>query len=203
MIAAKVQQIKVIHAEARRIGMDDDTRRLLMVREVGKSSCKDMSEAEAQKVILAMKRVKGSQLNTRTRSQTVTGKYAGILRAMWLNAYNLGVIRNRDDMALIEFAKRQTGIDHTQFLTDGTKAGKVIDALKSMMAREAGVNWTQTGEKLSVKAQARTEFYQRRVLAAQRRILGIFEGSHIRAEKLNAEIAELGTLIRKKQKAVG
>lgn len=88
MIAAKVQQIKVIHAEARRIGMDDDTRRLLMVREVGKSSCKDMSEAEAQKVILAMKRVKGSQLNTRTRSQTVTGKYAGILRAMWLNAYN-------------------------------------------------------------------------------------------------------------------
>ncbi|MCT6872140.1 MAG: regulatory protein GemA, partial [Bartonella sp.] len=124
----------------------------------------------------------------------------GILRAMWLNAYNLGVIRNRDDKALIAFAKRQTGYDHTQFLTDGTAAGKVIDALKAMMARDAGVTWCQTGEKLS-SAQSRTEFNKRRVLAAQLRILGRVESSHIPPEKLNAEIARLGVLVREKQKA--
>ncbi len=193
-------QIKLIHAEARRIGMDEENRRLLMERETGKDSSKDMTEAEAQKVILALRKLAGTRLGNRKRSQTVSGKFAGILRAMWLNAYNLGVIRNRDDKALIAFAKRQTGYDHTQFLTDGTAAGKVIDALKAMMARDAGVNWCQTGEKLS-SAQSRTEFNKRRVLAAQLRILGRVESSHIPPEKLNAEIARLGVLVREKQKA--
>lgn len=193
-------QIKLIHAEARRIGMDEENRRLLMERETGKDSSKDMTEAEAQTVILALRKLAGTRLGNRKRSQTVSGKFAGILRAMWLNAYNLGVIRNRDDKALIAFAKRQTGYDHTQFLTDGTAAGKVIDALKAMMARDAGVNWSQTGEKLS-SAQSRTEFNKRRVLAAQLRILGRVESSHIPPEKLNAEIARLGVLVREKQKA--
>lgn len=193
-------QIKLIHAEARRIGMDEENRRLLMERETGKDSSKDMTEAEAQKVILALRKLAGTTPGNRKRSQTVSGKFAGILRAMWLNAYNLGVIRNRDDKALIAFAKRQTGYDHTQFLTDGTAAGKVIDALKAMMARDAGVNWSQTGEKLS-SAQSRTEFNKRRVLAAQLRILGRVESSHIPPEKLNAEIARLGVLVREKQKA--
>ena len=193
-------QIKLIHAEARRIGMDEENRRLLMERETGKDSSKDMTEAEAQTVILALRKLAGTRPGNRKRSQTVSGKFAGILRAMWLNAYNLGVIRNRDDKALIAFAKRQTGYDHTQFLTDGTAAGKVIDALKAMMARDAGVNWCQTGEKLS-SAQSRTEFNKRRVLAAQLRILGRVESSHIPPEKLNAEIARLGVLVREKQKA--
>lgn len=193
-------QIKLIHAEARRIGMDEENRRLLMERETGKDSSKDMTEAEAQTVILALRKLAGTRPGNRKRSQTVSGKFAGILRAMWLNAYNLGVIRNRDDKALIAFAKRQTGYDHTQFLTDGTAAGKVIDALKAMMARDAGVNWSQTGEKLS-SAQSRTEFNKRRVLAAQLRILGRVESSHIPPEKLNAEIARLGVLVREKQKA--
>ncbi|CAM1655525.1 Bacteriophage Mu [Bartonella choladocola] len=200
MMSANAQQIKAIHAEARRIGMDEDMRRSFMLREVGKDSSKDMTEAEAQKVILALRKLDGSRTGNRKRSQTVSGKFAGILRAMWLNAYNLGVIRNRDDKALIAFAKRQTGYDHTQFLTDGTAAGKVIDALKAMMARDAGVNWCQTGEKLS-SAESRTEFNKRRVLTAQLRILGCVESSHIPPEKLNAEIARLGVLVREKQKA--
>lgn len=195
-----IAQIKVIHAEARRIGWDDETRRLFMIRETGKDSCKKMNEAEAQKVILAMRQLAGTRPASRGKSQTVTGKYAGILRAMWLNAYHLGVIRNRDDKALIAFAKRQTGLEHTQFLTDGYQAGKVIDGLKKMMEREAGVDFTERKQNFSQNHAGRTEFYQRRVLAAQCRILGIFEVPYIEVDQLNAEIARLGKFVRGKQK---
>lgn len=195
-----VAQIKVIHAEARRIGWDDETRRLFMARETGKESSKHMTEAEAQKVILALRQLAGTRPASRGKSQIVTGKYAGILRAMWLNAYHLGVVRNRDDKALIAFAKRQTGLEHTQFLTDGYKAGKVIDGLKKMMEREAGVDFTERKQNFSQNPAGRTEFYQRRVLAAQRRILGIFEAPHIDVNQLNAEIARLGKFVRGKRK---
>lgn len=195
-----VAQIKVIHAEARRIGWNDETRRLFMIRETGKDSCKKMNEAEAQKVILAIRQLAGTRPASRSKSQTVTGKYAGILRAMWLNAYHLGVVRNRDDKALIAFAKRQTGLEHTQFLTDGYQAGKVIDALKAMMTREAGVDFTTIAEEVKNSKRQRTEIFQRRVLTAQRRILGLFEVPHIEADQLNAEIARLGEFVRGKRK---
>lgn len=200
-MSANAQQIKAIHAEARRCGMDDDMRRSFMLREVGQESSKDMNEMQAQKVILAMKRLPGNGPAKRSRSATVSGKYAGILRAMWLNAYHLGVVKNNDDKALIAFAKRQTGLEHTQFLTDGYDASKVIDALKSMMAKQAGVDWLQCGEKFKGGAKRRTEFYQRRILAAQRRLLGIFEAPKIEPDDLNLEIARLGVLVREKQKA--
>lgn len=198
---ATFQQIKAIHAEARRVGMDDETRRLFMVRETGKVSSKSMTGAEAQKVILALKKLAGTRPVTRTRSQIVSGKYAGILRAMWLNAYHLGVVRNRDDKALIAFAKRQTGLSHPQFLTDGHDAGKVIDGLKKMMEREAGLDFTEKKRSFSQNPAKRTEFYQRRVLAAQRRILGIVEGPYVGADQLNTEIARLGSFVRGKIKA--
>lgn len=199
---ATFQQIKTIHAEARRVGMDDETRRLFMVRETGKDSTKSMTGAEAQKVILALKKLAGTSPVTRTRCQIVSGKYAGILRAMWLNAYHLGVVRNRDDKALIAFARRQTGLSHTQFLTDGHEAGKVIDGLKKMMEREAGLDLTEKKRSFSQNPAMRTEFYQRRVLAAQRRILGIVEAPHIGGNQLNTEIARLGPFVREKMKMV-
>ncbi|UXN07535.1 regulatory protein GemA [Bartonella sp. HY761] len=203
MSAINAAQIKAIHAEARHIGMDEDMRRAFMLREVGKTSCKLMSELEAQKVILGLKKLAGNAgvKARRSKSATVSGKYASILRAMWLNAYHLGVVRNRDDKALIAFAKRQSGADHTQFLTDGKDAAKIIDALKAMMMREANVDWTINAQDIRGKPKRRTELLQRRVLIAQRRMLGIIEAKKIEADQLNAEIARLGALVRKKKKA--
>jgi len=49
-MSASLQQIKAIHAEARRVGFDEEMRRAFMRREVGKESCKAMNEAQAKKV---------------------------------------------------------------------------------------------------------------------------------------------------------
>ncbi|KAA6405768.1 regulatory protein GemA [Candidatus Tokpelaia sp.] len=187
------RQIAAIHVEAKRAGMDEDTRRAFMARECGKESCAAMNYEQAHKVILALRRLPGMAKPARPRSATVSGKYAGLLRAMWLNGYNLGVLRNRDDKALIAFAKRQTGLEHTQFLTDGAEVAKIIEAIKAICAREAGVDWAVDAP----HGKARTEALQRRVLAAQRRILGIYEAPKVIATRLNDEIARLGELIRK------
>lgn len=198
MMSANAQQIRAIHAEARRIGMDEDMRRSFMLREVGQQSSKDMTEAEAQKVILAMKRLPGNRTAKRPRSASVSGKYGKKLQAMWLSAYHLGVIKNADDRALIKFAKRQTGVDHTQFLTHGSDAAKVIDAIKTMMVR-AGLDLNPSSYPAR-DGMTELAFLQVRIIAAQRRKLGL--DAHFTTNgDLNAEIARLGVLVREKQKA--
>ena len=47
---------------------------------------------------------------------------------------------SRDDKQLLAFVKRQTGIDHANWVLDNADAVRVIEALKSMMTRR-GVRW--------------------------------------------------------------
>jgi len=193
------KQIAAIHADAKRAGMDEDTRRAFMKRVCGCESCAQMSREQAKKVILALRRLPGlDKPAPRSRAVTVSGKYAGLLRALWLDAYHLGAVHNRDDKALIAFAKRQTGLEHTQFLTDGALAAKVVEGLKSIMTREAGVDWAVDAR----PGRERVQAWQRRVLAAQRRKLGIYEAPKIAANELNDEIARLGQMVRAKRKGL-
>ncbi|WP_409362078.1 phage protein GemA/Gp16 family protein [Bartonella heixiaziensis] len=55
--------------------------------------------------------------------------------------WNLGIIRDRSDKALLAFVKRQTGIDHIRFLRDSDDACRAIEALKGWLQREGGVDW--------------------------------------------------------------
>lgn len=195
-MSATARHIAAIHAEAKKAGFDEDMRRAFMLREVGKNSCLSMTEKEAVRVISALRRQTGS---ARPGAATASGRYAGILRAMWLNAYHLGVVENKEDKALLAFAKRQTGIAHTQFLTDGAQAAKVIDALKAMMEREAGVDWSMRGIKAKSGAEL-TYLRQCRIVEAQRRILGKPAFALPPAAAMIKEIAALGRQLRKAAK---
>lgn len=136
MSRATARQISAIHAEAKRIGMDDDSRRDLMFSVAGKRSSSDLDEKQAQAVVRRMKQLGGN----RPLSATATGKYAPVLRALWLSAWHLGAVDSADDRALIAFVKRQTGMDHTRFLTDHAEATKAIEAIKAICVRQ-GVEW--------------------------------------------------------------
>nr|WP_325176349.1 regulatory protein GemA [Sinorhizobium medicae] len=72
----------------------------------------------------------------------LTGRFAAKLQALWIAAHNLGIVKNRDDAALITFVKRQTGIDHVRFLRFPDDARKAVEALKGWIAREGGVDWS-------------------------------------------------------------
>ncbi len=136
--------LKAIHAGARALGLDEDGRRDLMARVTGKRSAGEMSEDERSAVVAEMRRLgfEASSKARRSPSKTVSGPYGKKLQALWIAGWNLGVVRSADDAALIAFVKRQTGLSHERFLRDPADAARAIEALKSWLAREADVDWS-------------------------------------------------------------
>ncbi|AJY48210.1 hypothetical protein TM49_13725 [Martelella endophytica] len=128
-----------MHAFANRIGLDDEARRAVYERVTGKPTLTVMTETEREAVAAEFRRLGGARRPDGRKK--LTGPFSAKLQALWIGAWNLGIVGNRDDKALLAFVKRQTGIDHTRFLYYADDAAKAIEALKAWMAREAGVDW--------------------------------------------------------------
>ena len=135
-------QTKAIHALRRQIPhYTDADYRAFLLREFKVDSSTKLSHAQAGRVIETLKTLAGQNGQLRRASATAEGPYAAKLRALWISAYNLGVVRSRDDKAMIAFVERQTKLAHTRFLVDPKDAARAIEALKSWIAREGGVAW--------------------------------------------------------------
>lgn len=134
------RSIAAMHVAKKQLGLDDDTYRAALVQVTGKSSSATMSEAERQDVLEHF-RASGFKGVATGRRKPLEGKFAGKLQALWIAGWNLGLVRDRDDRALIAFVRRQTGIDHVRFLRHGQDAVKAIEALKGWLERSAGVDW--------------------------------------------------------------
>ncbi|WP_273755271.1 MULTISPECIES: gp16 family protein [unclassified Bartonella] len=128
--------LAVLHMGKRALGLDDETYRALLYRLTGKQSAKDLNFLEKRLVVAEMKAC-GFEPNVKR----LEGKYAKKLQALWIAGWNLGIIRDRSDKALLAFVKRQTGIDHIRFLRDSDDACRAIEALKGWLQREGGVDW--------------------------------------------------------------
>ena len=131
--------LAAMHVAKKQLGLDDDTYRAVCVRVTRKSSARDMTERERQAVVAEFRKQ-----GFNPDKKGLQGPFAGKLQALWIAAWNLGLIRDRRDGAMLTFIKRQTKIEHTRFLLDAEDAAKAIEALKAWMAREAKVNWTVT-----------------------------------------------------------
>lgn len=137
--------IAAIHVAKKQLGLDEDTYRAKLQVITGKSSVKDMTEEERQKVISAFRQNGFTPVERRQDGrQKLTGKFAKKLQALWIAGYNLGVVKNRDDAALLIFVKSQTGIDHTRFLHHPDDAKTAIEGLKAWLRREAGVGFSNS-----------------------------------------------------------
>lgn len=132
--------IAAMHVAKKQLGLDDETYRAALVQVTGKTSSADMTEAERQNVLEHF-RTRGFKGSSTARRKPLEGKFAGKLQALWIAGWNLGLVRDRDDRALIAFVKRQTGIDHVRFLRHGADAMKAIEALKGWLERAGGVDW--------------------------------------------------------------
>ncbi|MCR5855971.1 gp16 family protein [Mesorhizobium sp. J428] len=137
-----------IHVAKKQLGLDDDTYRDLLQRVTGKRSAGDMSEAERQAVLDEMRRQGGGfKPGSNGSRKPLEGRFAKKLQALWIAGWNLGVVRDRDDAALIAFVRRQTHIDHVRFLVDAAEARKAVEAIKGWLTREAGVDWSDGSDK--------------------------------------------------------
>jgi hypothetical protein len=130
--------LAAIHVANKQLGLDEETARDLYERITGKRSLRQMNDRELQLVVTEQRRQ-----GFKPVEKGLQGPFAKKLQALWIAAWNLGIVRDRTDGAMLSFIKRQTGIEHTRFLLDAEDAAKAIDALKAWMAREAGVDWSQ------------------------------------------------------------
>lgn len=134
--------VKTIYAGIRVLGIEDeDERRDLYERITGKRRLREMTPAEKDAVVTELRRLGFKVASPR---RLLDGPYAKKLQALWIAGWNLGLMQNRDDAALMAFVKRQTGIDHPRWLRDPAQADKAIEALKAWLARDGGVTWGTT-----------------------------------------------------------
>ena len=185
--------MKAIHVGRKQLGLDEDDYRALLVRVTGKNSLRAMNERERQAVVQDMRAHGfGGQAPARALGRRLEGPFAGKMLALWLSAYELGVVRNRSADALIAFVERQTGIAHLNWVREGRDANRAIEALKAMMARDGGVEWPKEQSPRAAKVA---------VIAAQHRKLGFGEtyvdNPAFDLKQLDAIIAGLGAQIRK------
>jgi hypothetical protein len=164
---------QTIHVGCKQLGIDEDGRRAIYLRVVGKPSQTEMTDPEKQAVVAELRRL-GFQPASKPRPDgrpgklPLDGKYLSKMRAMWIALYNLGMIDDPRDSAIEAFAlERQVkSIDAIRFIYHADDGAKVIDGMKAMLTR-AGVNW-KTGP--SVPPHRRTYGY--RIAAAQWAKLG-------------------------------
>ena len=125
--------------------VEDDDRRAIYARVTGKTRLSLMKPAEKDAVLQELRRLGFTPTARRPNGkQQLTGKFAKKLQALWIAAWNLGLVEDRDDAALVAFVKRQTGLDQVRFLHHADDAKRVIEALKDWMRREARVSYGNT-----------------------------------------------------------
>lgn len=134
-----MNSLAAIHVANKQLGLDEDTARDLYQRVTGKRSLREMNPREHLRIVEEQRRQ-----GFKPAEKGLQGPFAKKLQALWIAAWNLGIVRERHDAALLSFVKRQTGIEHTRFLLDAEDAAKAVDALKAWMTREAGVDWSQS-----------------------------------------------------------
>lgn len=135
----------------KQLGLDDETYRAKLKVITGKTSTTQMTEAERQSVIKVF-RAEGA-LAPRPKSMShrqdgrdgkprLSGKYLPKLRALWIAAYNLGIIDDRRDSALEAFAlgHQLPELSDVRFIHQPGDVSSVVDAIKGMLSRH-GVTW--------------------------------------------------------------
>lgn len=144
---ASAAQIRAIHSYARAAGLDEDARRDFMERETGKRSSAELDIRQAIRVIDGLKKLP-QVLKPKRKAKgalELDGPFVAKIRALWIAGWNLGVVHVRTDEAMVAFVQRQHRFDSKSWasraLEEPAIANKVIEGLKSWLAREAGVEW--------------------------------------------------------------
>lgn len=138
--------IAAIKIEQKKLGLDDFTYRAKLHILTGKTSTKDMTEAERKKVLVSLRGSSAQsapvRLDGRDGKRKLSGKYLPKMRALWIACYNLGIINDRRDGALEAFAmgRQLPNISDMRFVHKAEDAASVVEAMKGMLAR-AGVVW--------------------------------------------------------------
>lgn len=145
-LAPRNAMLAKVHIAKKQLGLDDDLYRDALMTAVGKASAADCSDAELGRVI---KHFGSKGFHVKRPGERLPGyaesKYGPKILALWISGWNLGIIRDRSDVAMEAFIERQTGIASVRWLKAAEDASKVVEGLKKWLAREGNVDWGQPG----------------------------------------------------------
>lgn len=138
---------KALFAACRELGIDDETRKQIQLRVVGKDSTSGMSAGEIGLVLDELKQSHGwtpKRQPKRAGARPIApGDQAAKIRALWLALYHLAEIEDPTEAAIDGFARRMTknapgrggaGVDSLRWL-DAAAANQVIKALRGWCDR--------------------------------------------------------------------
>ncbi len=126
------------HMAAKHLGLDEDTRRTVQREITGQESCGAMSERHLH-LLLAHYKTLGWRPKPPRRAKTeqqANFPQARLIRALWLELKDHGVLRDASERALRAYVTRITGVAALEWLaTDTEQANKVIETLKQWVKR--------------------------------------------------------------------
>lgn len=136
--------IAQIHIAKKALGMDDDTyRQMLGTVTRGKAqSCSDCSLGDLYSVIAHLEQ-RGWKNNRRKYSPRAKGRVIDVMRALWIQMHQAGIVSDPSETALTTWAKRQSsqmnggvGIASLDWLERDPKlASQVLESLKKWNKR--------------------------------------------------------------------
>lgn len=139
--------IAKINIARHQLAMNEDDYRQLLFDATGRTSLKDCSEPQMERMIGVLVD-KGFRPQPKGGRGTAQHPMARKARAMWISLYQLGVVQNPSEQALEAFARRQLGCEKLVWARQ-SDAFRLIEALKSMAERNG---WHQsmpgTGKRL-------------------------------------------------------
>lgn len=140
--------LKTIHVACRQLGLDAETRHDLQLRVTGKGSLSDMSDAERQKVLDALKaqgfRMEAGKAKKGFRREAPRGDIR-FCHVLWSRLHSAGAVEAAGAVGLNAFIRARFGkswgaeiLDIDQ-MRDWRQIATVIEALKAMCGR-AGID---------------------------------------------------------------
>ena len=132
--------IAKIHIAKNELELDDATYRLALKSATKKTSCVDMNIFELEKTIQHFKkkgwkpRKSSTKISPSRHKRSDDKTQADKIKALWLELYQSGAIKNDSEQALNNFIKRITKIHNVAWL-NACDANIVIEALKSWQRR--------------------------------------------------------------------
>lgn len=137
MTGDRLRLIKLIHVARRELGMDDDSYRLMLStipQLKGKSSAKDCTVAQLETIVDQLKR-RGFKVRAKTKQRRqADDRQSRLIRHLWLELHNDGVVRDSSEGALASYIKRLTGVEDLHWLSTH-QASQIIESLKKWQQR--------------------------------------------------------------------
>ncbi|KGS44697.1 hypothetical protein X992_786 [Burkholderia pseudomallei MSHR5492] len=131
---ARQRLIRLIHVAKRDLAMADDSYRAVLKQIGKKESAADLTIPDLERVLEHLKRCDFKVRSKKGARGQADDEQSKMIRGLWLELADRGVVQNRSEEALGAFVKRMTHVDALEWLSSA-QASRVIEHLKKWRDR--------------------------------------------------------------------